>query len=125
MRPDLMSAVLNRLSPQTLRVVALLVVLVLIILFFGSQIDNYFNARLFNRISTSVAIMAIIATGQALADKQLPAEQLMAIVEESDAAERYQLILDRTINLKVQSEALNPAQLKLYTFIRVPTSNLP
>ena len=58
--------ILDRFSPQALRVFALFVVLVLIVLFFGTQIDNYYSARLFNRISTSVAIMAIIATGQAL-----------------------------------------------------------
>ena len=57
---------LDRLSPQALRVLALAAVLVLVILFFGSQIDNYYSARLFNRISTSVAIIALIATGQAL-----------------------------------------------------------
>jgi rhamnose transport system permease protein len=41
-------------------------VLVLTVAFFASQIDNYFNARLFNRISASVAIMALIACGQTL-----------------------------------------------------------
>jgi len=58
--------VLGRISPQSLRILALLVVLGLVLAFFASQIDNYFNARLFNRISSSVAIMALIATGQTL-----------------------------------------------------------
>lgn len=57
---------LDRLSPQMLRTLALLAVLVLTVLFFASQIDNYFNARLFNRISSSVAIMALIACAQTL-----------------------------------------------------------
>ncbi len=61
-----MGVLLDRLSPQVLRVLALVIVLILVILFFGSQIDNYFSARLFNRISTSVAIMALIAVGQTL-----------------------------------------------------------
>ncbi len=59
-------SLLDRISPQTLRLLALFLVLVMIVLFFGLQIDNYYSARLFNRISSSVAIMAIIATGQAL-----------------------------------------------------------
>lgn len=55
-----------RLSPGTLRLIALLAVLALVLAFFASQIDNYFNPRLFNRISSSVAIMALIATAQTL-----------------------------------------------------------
>ncbi|MCY4461040.1 MAG: ABC transporter permease [Albidovulum sp.] len=54
------------LSPQALRLLALLAVMVLVILFFGTQIDRYYSTRMFNRVSTSVAIMALIATGQAL-----------------------------------------------------------
>ncbi|MEO1016267.1 MAG: ABC transporter permease [Pseudomonadota bacterium] len=61
-----MGLLLDRLSPQFLRVLALVIVLILVIAFFGSQIDNYYSARLFNRISTSVAIMALIAVGQTL-----------------------------------------------------------
>ena len=57
---------LQRLSPQTLRIVALLAVMVLVVVFFAAQIDGFLNARLFNRISSSVAIMALIATGQTL-----------------------------------------------------------
>jgi rhamnose transport system permease protein len=41
-------------------------IIVLAILIFGTQIDNYYNARFFNRISTSVAIIAVIAVGQTL-----------------------------------------------------------
>ncbi len=57
---------LQRLSPQALRIVALVAVMVLVVLFFTSQIDGFLNGRLFNRISSSVAIMALIATGQTL-----------------------------------------------------------
>ena len=46
---------LDRLSPQMLRTLALLAVLALTVAFFSSQIENYLNARLFNRISSSVA----------------------------------------------------------------------
>jgi len=57
---------LQRMAPQTLRLVALLAVMVLVVLFFTSQIDGFLNGRLFNRISSSVAVMALIATGQTL-----------------------------------------------------------
>lgn len=57
---------LHRLSPAALRILALLAVLAVVILFFSVQIEGYLNGRLFNRISSSVAIMALIATGQTL-----------------------------------------------------------
>lgn len=57
---------MDRISPQVLRTIALLAVLTLTVAFFASQIENYFNARLFNRISSSVAIMALIACAQTL-----------------------------------------------------------
>ena len=57
---------LQRIAPQTLRIIALLAVMALITLFFTSQIEGFLNGRLFNRISSSVAIMALIATGQTL-----------------------------------------------------------
>lgn len=61
-----MTGWLQGVHPQTLRVTALALVLALVVLFFGSQIDNYYTARMFNRISTSVAIILLIAIGQAL-----------------------------------------------------------
>lgn len=62
----MMSNLFFRLSPQALRILALLLVLTAVILFFSSQVPHYLNGRLFNRISSSVAIMALIATGQTL-----------------------------------------------------------
>jgi rhamnose transport system permease protein len=61
-----MGRLVSRLSPQNLRILGLFVVFVLIVLFFSTQIPNYLNGRLFNRISSSVAIMAFIATAQTL-----------------------------------------------------------
>jgi rhamnose transport system permease protein len=52
--------------PQTLRLIALALVLLGTILFFSSQIDNYFSPRMFNRIATSVAVILPIAIGQAM-----------------------------------------------------------
>ena len=54
-----------RLGPAALRLLALLAVVALVLLFFGSQIEGYLGPRLFNRVSTSVAIVALIAVGQA------------------------------------------------------------
>ncbi len=48
-----------------LRLAILVGVFALTLLFFASVVDNYLGARLFNRISTSVAIVATIAVGQA------------------------------------------------------------
>jgi rhamnose transport system permease protein len=61
-----MTELLRRLHPQTLRVLALAIVLALVVAFFATQIDNYFSPRMFNRISTSVAVVLPIAIGQAL-----------------------------------------------------------
>lgn len=61
-----MRRVLDGLNPQTLRILALLIVLAAVVLFFASVVPNYLNGRLFNRISSSVAIMALIATAQTL-----------------------------------------------------------
>jgi rhamnose transport system permease protein len=54
-----------RIPLSTLRILVLLGVFVGTVLFFASQIDGYLNARLFNRISGSVAVIALIAVGQA------------------------------------------------------------
>jgi rhamnose transport system permease protein len=53
-------------NSQTLRILALLAVIVLLMAFFATQIPDYINGRLFNRVASSVAIMALIATGQTL-----------------------------------------------------------
>lgn len=52
--------------PQTLRLVALALALLLTVLFFASQIEGYFTPRMFNRIATSAAVILPIAVGQAL-----------------------------------------------------------
>jgi rhamnose transport system permease protein len=61
-----MLRLMDRLNPQALRILALLVVLAAVILFFSMVVPNYLNGRLFNRISSSVAIMALVATAQTL-----------------------------------------------------------
>ena len=61
-----MARLMDRIGPQTLRLLALLIVLLLVLVFFATQVPNYLNGRLFNRISSSVAIIALIACGQTL-----------------------------------------------------------
>ena len=61
-----MNALMRRFRPEQIRELVLVLLIFLVIIFFGSQIDNYFNARFFNRVSTSVAIIAVIAVGQTL-----------------------------------------------------------
>lgn len=61
-----MIGMLRNLHPQTLRILALFIVLILTILFFATQIDGYFSPRMINRIATSVAVILPIAIGQAL-----------------------------------------------------------
>ena len=52
--------------PEQLRELVLVLLIFMAVLFFGSQIDNYYTARFFNRIATSAAIVVVIAVGQTL-----------------------------------------------------------
>lgn len=61
-----MSPLMRRFRPEQIRELVLVLLIILIIIFFGTQIDNYYNVRFFNRVSTSVAIIAVIAVGQTL-----------------------------------------------------------
>jgi len=61
-----MNTLRRRFRPEQIRESVLVLLVVLVILFFGTQIDNYYNARFFNRVSTSVAIIAVVAVGQTL-----------------------------------------------------------
>lgn len=61
-----MKAIMKTIRPEQLRVLSLVLIIFLVIIFFGSQIENYFNPRLFNRITTSVAILVVVAVGQTL-----------------------------------------------------------
>lgn len=61
-----MTRLLRLMHPQSIRVLALAIVLALVLAFFASQIDNYFSPRMLNRIATSAALILPIAVGQAL-----------------------------------------------------------
>ena len=61
-----MKTLRRRFQPDQIRELVTVLLILLVLLFFGTQIDNYYNPRFFNRISTSVAIIAVIAVGQTL-----------------------------------------------------------
>lgn len=51
---------------QQIREISLLIIVAAIIVFFGSQINNYFTPSTFNRISSTVALITVVAVGQTL-----------------------------------------------------------
>lgn len=61
-----MNWLVRRFQPEQVRELVLVGLILGLILFFGSQIENYFSARTFNRISASVAVIAVVAVGQTL-----------------------------------------------------------
>ncbi len=61
-----MNTVLRRLRPSQVRELITLLIIVAIIVFFATQIDNYLTGRTFNRITTEFPIVAVVAVGQLL-----------------------------------------------------------
>ncbi len=61
-----MSKLQGRIRPGQLRELVLIFLIVLMMVFFSTQIENYFSPRFFNRISTSVALITVVAVGQTL-----------------------------------------------------------
>lgn len=51
---------------EQIRELSLVFIIILAVLFFGTQIENYYTARTFNRIATSVALITVVAVGQTL-----------------------------------------------------------
>ena len=56
----------RRVWPEQVRELILLLLIVVAIIIFGSLVDNYYTERTFNRISSSVTVIAIMAVGQTL-----------------------------------------------------------
>lgn len=54
------------LRPEQIRELSLLIIIAIAMLYFGTQIENYFIPRTFNRIANSVAIISVLAVGQTL-----------------------------------------------------------
>jgi rhamnose transport system permease protein len=61
-----MNALRRLIRPEQIRELVLVLLIVLLVLFFGTQIEEYYSGRTFNRISTSIAIIAVVAVGQTL-----------------------------------------------------------
>jgi rhamnose transport system permease protein len=60
-----MNTVRRAIRPEQIREL-ILVLIIGAILFFGSQIENYYQPRTFTRISSSLAILAVVAVGQTM-----------------------------------------------------------
>jgi rhamnose transport system permease protein len=61
-----MRTLVSRVRPEQIRLLFLIVLIAVVVVFFSLQIPGYFNARFFNRISTSVVVVAVLAVGQTL-----------------------------------------------------------
>src|SRR5210317_384807 len=61
-----MTRLQGRIRPGQLRELVLIFLIIVMMVFFSTQIENYFSPRFFNRISTSVAIITVVAVGQTL-----------------------------------------------------------
>lgn len=61
-----MNLIKRLIRPEQIRELVLVLLILLVVFFFGSQIERYFRPSTFNRISASVAILAVIAVGQTL-----------------------------------------------------------
>jgi rhamnose transport system permease protein len=61
-----MSKLKRYIRPEQIREFSLLFLILLALVFFSTQIENYMNARTFVRLSTSVAIITVVAVGQTL-----------------------------------------------------------
>ncbi len=61
-----MTAIRRILRPEQIRELSLLLIIIAVVLFFGSQIENYYTPRTFQRISSSVMIIMVVAVGETL-----------------------------------------------------------
>ena len=61
-----LAAWVRNMRAETRREWVLVLIIILVLFGFSLIIENYLNARLFNRVTTSVAILAILAMGQTL-----------------------------------------------------------
>jgi rhamnose transport system permease protein len=60
------ASLLRRVRPEQLREIGLLLIIVVVVAFFATQIPGFLSGRTFTRISTSVAVIAVVAVGQTL-----------------------------------------------------------
>src|SRR5258708_13728096 len=61
-----METIRRHVRPEQLRELSLVFLIGAIFLFFGSQIQGYFSPRIFNRVTSDVAIVAVVAIAETL-----------------------------------------------------------
>lgn len=61
-----MNRIRQIIRPEQIRELSLLLIILLIVVFFGSQIDGYYTPRTFQRISSAVMIIMVVAVGETL-----------------------------------------------------------
>jgi rhamnose transport system permease protein len=61
-----MTRLLRYVRPEQLRELTLVLIIIAVVAFFATQIPDYLSGRTFTRISTSVAVIAVVAVGQTL-----------------------------------------------------------
>ncbi len=61
-----MRVLLRHFRPEQVREITLVLILLAVVAFFATQIPDYLSGRTFTRISTSVAVIAVMAVGQTL-----------------------------------------------------------
>ncbi|PJF27537.1 MAG: ATPase [Phototrophicales bacterium] len=61
-----MTTIRRLIRPEQLREISLLILIVLACIFFSTQINGFLSGRTFARVSTSVAIITVVAVGQTL-----------------------------------------------------------
>jgi rhamnose transport system permease protein len=61
-----MATIRRYFRPEQLREFSLVILIFAIFLFFGSQIQGYFSVRIFNRVTSDVAIIGVVAMGEAM-----------------------------------------------------------
>ena len=59
-------SLLRRLRPSQVREVITVLIIIGIVIFFSTQIDDYLTGRTFNRVTTEFPIIAVVAVGQLL-----------------------------------------------------------
>ena len=62
----MMERLTRHVRPEQLRELSLVLLIVLIFVFFGTQIEGYFSPRIFNRVTSDMAIIAVVAIGETL-----------------------------------------------------------
>ena len=61
-----MTSLRRSIRPEQIRELILILVILALVAFFGSQINDYFSGRTFTRISTGLAVLVVVAVGETL-----------------------------------------------------------